>query len=227
MNHLRLFEAFTQEQYNRAFNHIKSMLSSDASKEDILKYINSFTGTSTKQLNELRLAIQRVQRELNSRYSYGLSYNRKSKTSRKRKDGWDYQGTWKAGDLVTRDDFDYVTYYSFDNRRERNQNQGKQDSLRGLVEYNKNLYQQIIPQLTDKEVNLVKWLCDRFFEIVDWIVETGPKKWEIMHGDAYYDRTPEEKKAAIEDLNDFDFENEYEEITSLATKITNQINKLI
>ena len=226
MKHLRLFEAFTQEQYNKAFTHIKSMLTSDAPKEDILKYVDSFTGTSTKQLNELRLIIQRVQRELNSRYSYGLSYNKKSKTSRKRKDGSDWTGDWKAGDFVTRDNFDWVRYYSFDSKKG-NRTQSKQDLLRSIVDHNKNLYQQIIPQLNDEEIELIKWLCDRFFEIVDWIVETGPQKWEIMHGGDWYDRTPEEKKAAIEDLNDFDFENECEEINSLSKKITTRINNLI
>jgi hypothetical protein len=226
MKHLRLFEAFTQEQYNKAFTHIKSMLTSDAPKEDILKYVNSFTGTSTKQLNELRLTIQRVQRELNSRYSHILSYNKKVKTSRKRKDGSDWSGSRKAGDSVNRETFDYVRYYAFSSKKG-NRTQSSQDLLRSIVDHNKNLYQQIIPQLNDEEIELIKWLCDRFFEIVDWIVETGPQKWEIMHGGDWYDRTPEEKKAGIEDLNDFDFENECEEINSLSKKITTRINNLI
>jgi hypothetical protein len=38
MKIIKLFEAFKKEDYTKAFNHIKSLLDKDTSKEDIIKY---------------------------------------------------------------------------------------------------------------------------------------------------------------------------------------------
>jgi hypothetical protein len=118
MKVIKLFEAFKKEDYTKAFNHIKSLLNSDNSKEDIIKYIDAFTGDVAKELDNLRLIIERTQREFNTTYLHYHFYNRGTKTSRKRTDGSDYNGSWKAGDMVTRDTYNSVRYYMFPERHD-------------------------------------------------------------------------------------------------------------
>ena len=66
MKIIKLFEAFSQEQYKKAFSHIKSLLDKDTPKEDIVKFIDAFTGDVAKDLDNLRLIIERTQREFNA-----------------------------------------------------------------------------------------------------------------------------------------------------------------
>ena len=51
---------------------------------DIIKYIDAFTGDVAKELDSLRLIIERTQREFNTTYLHYHFYNRGTKTSRKR-----------------------------------------------------------------------------------------------------------------------------------------------
>jgi hypothetical protein len=75
MNHLKLFEGYTKQQYTDAFNHIRKLVDSGESKDNILKYIDTFTGDDIKNLNEIRVIMDRVVRYFNN-YSTYLYYNK-------------------------------------------------------------------------------------------------------------------------------------------------------
>lgn len=53
MKIIKLFEAFKKEDYSKAFNHIKSLLNNDTPKEDIIKYIDAFTGDVASEVQIL------------------------------------------------------------------------------------------------------------------------------------------------------------------------------
>jgi hypothetical protein len=78
MRLIKLFESFKREDYERAFNHIKSLLDKDSSKEDIIRYIDNFNGDVAKELDNIRLIIDRTAREFNSHFTDTIYYNRKT-----------------------------------------------------------------------------------------------------------------------------------------------------
>jgi hypothetical protein len=229
MIYIKLFEAFSQEQYKKAFSHIKSLLDKDAPKEDIVKFIDAFTGDVAKDLDNLRLIIERTQREFNNGYLHYHFYNRKTKTSRKRTDGSDYNGSWKAGDVVSRDTFDTTKYYMFpqrDDSTSRHQyghNRRDQQTAREFFESQKSQYNTLIKKLSHLNITRVKFFCDRFFEILNWVVETGPTKYEISRSNM----SDEQKRTAFEELNDFDMDNENEEVNKIVNRVKNEIQNLI
>jgi hypothetical protein len=225
MKIIKLFEAFSQEQYKKAFSHIKSLLDKDTPKEDIVKFIDAFTGDVAKDLDNLRLIIERTQREFNSRYLHYHFFNRGIKTSRKRTDGSDYNGSWKAGDMVTRATYNSVRYYMFPERHDvRYEHQrSDQSTARSFLESQKNQYNILIEKLSHLNITRVRFFCDRFFEIFDWVVETGPTKHEISKSVA----SDEEKRIQFEELNDFDMDNEYEEVGKIVNRVKAEIQNLI
>jgi hypothetical protein len=226
MIYIKLFEAFSQEQYKKAFSHIKSLLDKDAPKADIVKFIDSFTGDVAKDLDNLRLIIERTQREFNNGYLHYHFYNRKTKTSKKRTDGSDYQGSWKAGDVVSRDTFDTARYYMFPERDSQTRyahQKRDQQTAREFLESQKNQYNILIEKLSHLNITRVRFFCDRFFEIFDWIIETGPTKYEISRSNI----SDERKRVAFEELNDFDMDNEYEEVGKIVNRVKAEIQNLI
>jgi len=85
------------------------------------------------------------------------------------------------------------------------------------------MYQSLIGKLSHLNITRVKFFCDRFFEIMDWIIETGPVKYEISRSNA----SDEQKKTQFEELNDFDMDNEYEEINKITNRVKGEIQILI
>ena len=229
MKNIKLFEAFKKEDYTKAFNHIKSLLNSETNKEDIIKYIDAFNGDVAKEINNLRLIIERTQREFNTRYTHYHFYNRSTKTSRKRTDGSDHAGSWKAGDTVKRDSYNMSRYYIFPKTTDvsfsnRNRDKHDQETARKFLELQKNQYQQIIGRISHLNITRIKFFCDRFFEIMDWVVETGPDKLIIKNSQ---DSDDEVKKTQLEELNEFDMENEYDEINKISKRVGVEIQNLI
>ena len=224
MKSIKLFEAFSQEQYKRTFSHIKSLLDKDTPKEDIVKFIDAFTGDVAKDLDNLRLIIERTQREFNNGYLHYHFYNRKTKTSRKRTDGSDYHGSWKAGDIVSRDTFDHAKYYMFPERDSPGRVQRRdQQTAREFLESQKSQYNILIEKLSHLNITRVKFFCDRFFEILNWVVETGPTKYQIDRSNM----SDEQKRTAFEELNDFDMDNEHEEVGKIVTRVKAEIQNLV
>ena len=72
-------------------------------------------------------------------------------------------------------------------------------------------------------ITRIKFFCDRFFEIFDWVVETGPTKHEISKSVS----SDEEKRVQFEELNDFDMDNEYEEINKITNRVKGEIQILL
>jgi hypothetical protein len=219
MRLIKLFEAFKREDYERAFNHIKSLLDKDSSKEDIIRYIDNFNGDVAKELDNIRLIIDRTAREFNGHFTDNIYYNRKTKLVKKRSDGAGWTGqrvaSWKKGDLVEDHTSDYVKYYIFP---ERNDSGGRRDKsvAKNFLESQKAQYNRSIEKVSHLDITRIKFFCDRFFEILDWVVETGPTKSTISHRT---DISDEAKRTKIEELNDFDMDNEVEEITKIARRV--------
>ena len=78
-------------------------------------------------------------------------------------------------------------------------------------------------QLSHLNITRIKFFCDRFFEIMDWIVETGPVKHEISKSGS----SDEQKRVQFEELNDFDMDNEYEEINKITNRVKGEIQILL
>ena len=68
-------------------------------------------------------------------------------------------------------------------------------------------------------ITRIKFFCDRFFEIMDWIIETGPTKHEISKSVD----SDEEKRVQFEELNDFDMDND--EYFNCQKKYMNSLKK--
>ena len=221
-----LFEASTTSQYKKAFKHIKSLIQSDTDKDKILHYINNIESDDVDNLNKLRIIIQRVAKTLLERYSHYHSYNAKDVTTRKRKDGSDIgNGTqWKAGDLVTRKKYDSIKYIAI--------HEDHIEYAKIFVKNNKDQYLYLINLIDKEKIKSIKFLCDYFFEVVEWSLEHAVEKHELMHPtfvytDDHYRDTPEQIKTKLENINDMDFDNEVIEISKLNKKITKQIEKSI
>lgn len=215
MNYIKIFEAFKQEEYKKAFTHIKSLVNNDAPKKDIIDFIDKFTSDLSKEIDNLRIIIERTAREFNLKYTSYHFFNRKRITSKKRKPGSDYSGSWEAGEMVTRDKFDSVRYYMFD--------QGRQEQAKNFLSSQINQYNIIIKNLSHLDITRLKFFCDRFFEILEWCVETGPEKKRISSSNL----TDEEKKSEMDRLIEFDMENEYDEINILVKRIKKEIATLL
>jgi len=228
MRLIKLFEAFKREDYERAFNHIKSLLDKDSSKEDIIRYIDNFNGDVAKELDNIRLIIDRTAREFNSHFTDNIYYNRKTKLVKKRSDGdgwtgWGYS-SWKKGDLVEDHTYDYVKYYIFPERNDSGGGRRDQREAIHFLESQKAQYNRSIEKVSHLDITRIKFFCDRFFEILDWVIETGPTKSTIIHRT---DISDEQKRTKIEELNDFDMDNEVEEITKISSRVGVEVRNLI
>jgi hypothetical protein len=124
-----------------------------------------------------------------------------------------------------RDTFDSVRYYMFPERHDvRYEHQRRdQSTARSFIESQKNQYNITIEKLSHLNITRIKFFCDRFFEIMDWIVETGPIKYEIDRGES----SDEQKRVQFEELNDFDMDNEYEEINKITNRVKGEIQILL
>jgi hypothetical protein len=216
MNHLKLFEAFNKEYYTKALSQIRTMIDSDEDKSKLISYIDSLTTEDKKDLDNIRIIINRTTRCFNG-YSQYVFYNRKSKASKKRKAGSDYQGSWEAGDRVNRDTYSVKKYIVVP--------VGGIHWATDYLQSQKNQYTIIMSKLdsNDIHVNRLKLLCDRFFEILEWCIETSTKKSDLMSN---YEMDEDSRKTAIENLSDWDFENEIDEITRLSKLIGLTVTKI-
>lgn len=216
MNYLKLFEAFNKEYYTKALSQIRTMIDSGEDKSKLISYIDSLGTEDKKDLDSIRIIINRTTRYFNTHSRY-VFYNRKPKVSRKRKAGSDYHGSWEAGERVERDTFSIKKYIvvPIPNKQYATE----------YLQSQKNQYVIAMSKLdsTDLHVKRLKLLCDRFFEILEWCIETSIKKMDIMSSN---EMDEDSRKTAIEELNDWDFENEVDEIARLNKIITMTITKI-
>jgi hypothetical protein len=221
MEFIKLFEAYTKEKWSKTMNHIKKLVEEDAPKEDIINFINSLDDDINKSFNELRIIINRITRGL-EKYQLALKKETNFVDIKKRNAGSDWRytpSTWRAGDTVREYKFKYVYYYGY--------NIQLKSEILGFVEYNRTRYKECMKKIDEnypnnKELDLIKYLFDRCFEILDWIIEVGNKIYDIV----YNNQEEEDKMADIENLNDMDFDNVVIEIKSLNNRIIKRLSNL-
>lgn len=107
-----------------------------------------------------------------------------------------------------------LRYYAFSKDR--------QKEFAELVSNQKRQYLHLKDIITI-DISRITFFADRMFEILDWCVETGVSKMGILH--SHIDDN--QKKTQLENLNDFDMENECDEITLLSTRIKADISTLV
>ena len=215
MEHIKLYEAFSEEFYKKAMNNIKDLVSKDTPKEDILKYISIFSGDNAESLDNIRLIIERTAREFN-RYIRYVRYREVigHKTMKRAGKSIESSGRtrhWKKGDTIPNEKYSIAKYYIFNS----------ENHLSGFLERQKSEYDKLISSI-NMETTRIKFFCDRFFEILKWCSETGYQKYQIWSSS---DRN--QIKTQIEELNDFDMENEVEEIKKLTEYIKRDIMQLL
>ncbi len=212
MKYLKIFEAYSIEDYQKALNSIKDMVSKNKSSEDILAFINVYYSDSAKKLNELRIMLDRIERTY-SNYKNYVFYHKKSRKVRKRGGGYE--------DEVT---YDKKQFYMFNNH--------DKPILVNFLSIQKKIYNKNINEISDIGKNTVEFLINKLFEILEWINETGVSKKEISiskyDGDVLHPRkTDEDVLREIESLNDMDFENEVEEVSKIIRRCKIQIKNAI
>lgn len=214
-----LFEAFTEEKYKKVFQHVKQLVLSGTDRDEILKYIDSVESNNIDSLNKIRLIIQRIIREMMN-YTYPMIIDRQTiKPVKKRDSGYGYSHgqhiSWNAGDIVSLDRDKFLKIIAFDKKY--------LIGLYSFLERNKEECEKIINEMDQDSIKTIKFLCDRFFEVLEWSIEHGPEKHEIIKGFENW----QIKKSKIENINDMDFDNECDELSKVSNLITKQINKLI
>lgn len=212
MKYLKIFEAYSIEDYQKALNSIKDMVSKNKSSEDILAFINVYYSDSAKKLNELRIMLDRIERKYVFYRNY-LIYNRKTETIRKR-----------GGESENKNTYDKKQFYMF--------NSHDKPILVDFLSNQKKIYDKNINEIDDINTDTVKFLINKLFEILDWVNETGVSKKLISlsahAGDVLHPRkTDEDVLREIESLNDMDFENEVEEVSKIIRRCKIQIKNAI
>lgn len=210
MKHLKIYEAFSTEDYQKALAHIKTLVSSNKSKEEILQYLNTLSIDVAKDLDELRKIIDRIYKFYMNR-QIGFPFEKgPGKLIRKRKAGVGYTSgfsdykEWKAGDVIHQRDIGYVRFII-------NSTQDKLRESQNFLENQKTQTQKLLEKIPNTTINIqrIKFIFDRIFEILDFCISTNEERIRINNSAI----SNELKFKQFDILNrDIDFENEVEEL---------------
>lgn len=215
--YIKLFEAFSVDDYQKAISKVKTMLVNNKPNDEILSYINTLSVDSAKSLNKLRILSDRIVSN-HLRYLRSISYIKSSKTIKKRKDGSDWRvGHWKAGDVVTIPIYDYKKYYMVDERYI--------SSAYSFLQDCEKEYTTIISDVSDSiDTKSIQYLFGRLFEIMKWIIDNSGERILIRTNHDYDDV---KKISKLEEFNKLDMENEVDELSRLNRVIKRQVSRSI
>ena len=209
MKYLKIFEAYSIEDYQKALNSLKDMVKKNKPTEDILAFINVYYSDSAKNLNEIRIMLDRIERTY-AHYKNYVFYNRKTRRIRKRGGGYE-----------DKDVSDYKQFYMFQAETK--------EILVSFLDNQKKIYDKNINEINDIDTKTIQFLINKLFEILEWVNETGVEKNRIKTS-RYAGETPksdEDILREIESLNDMDFENETEEVSKIIRRCKIQIKNAI
>ena len=224
MNYVKLFEAYTIEDYQKALDKVRKLVQGGKNKEEILSVINKYYSDDAKELDNLRIIVDRIVKYY-SHFSYAISYNeRKLKTPKKT--------SWGTIDA----EYKYKHFYLLQKGNDQN-TKNFISSINEFVESQKNQYNYIISSIKDRvDTKLIEFIFEKLFELIKWVNDTGVEKSKIWN-DGNVQRAEngivrprlshEEIITKINTLNDFDFENEVEELKKLSILAKAQVKKAI
>ena len=207
MQYIKLFESYSAEEYQKVLFKIKSLIQKGKSKDELLTFIGKYTSDDLKLLDNIRLIVDRINETY---YPNLVSYNRRTVIKGKRNP--------KSEDVTDRKPF-----FIFD----RNEKIGRENFINDQYVQ----YEEVIKKISDDiNIDSIKFLMNKLFDLIVWANDTAPAKHAIITGPMdWTNLTNSENKRVreIEDLYvDQDFENEYEELKKLSARIKLQIKKI-
>lgn len=204
MNHLKLFEAYSSEDYQKALFKVKDMIRGKKSTDDILAFVNQYASDDAKQIDQLRIMLDRVSKTYNN-FSRYFFYNRRERIIKKR---------GKEDEI--KNEYDYKIYFAFDEPQKK--------ILDSFLQQEKNRYNHIINKIDSNiDLTMIKFVFEKLFELLDWVSETGIAKSKLASNQI----TDEQTISKVEELNQLDFENEFEELKKLVRIGKVEIRKVI
>lgn len=81
MNHIKLFEAYSAEEYQKVLFKVKDFIQKDKPKDEILSLINKYASDDIKKLDGIRLIVDRINKNYHSHYVF---HNRREVTKGKK-----------------------------------------------------------------------------------------------------------------------------------------------
>ncbi len=210
MKYVKIYDAYSTEDYQKALKSVKSMIQSGKSKDDMLAFINKYYSDSAKKIDDLRVMLDRIEKKY-SQFSHYHFYNRKTVVIKKRGGGYENKNT-----------YDSKRYYCFVDK-------GYKKILVEFISIQKKIYNDIIDSVEDIDTSTIKLIFDRLFEVLDWVNNTGDEKNRIKNNKFLTNppKSDEDILHEFEAINDMDFENEVEEVTNLIRIGKIQIKKAI
>lgn len=205
MKHIKLFEAYSADEYQKVLLKVKTLIQKDKSKDEILSFINKYASDDIKKLDGIRLIIDRINKNYTPKY---LFYNRREVTKGKR-------------NPKTEVEYDHKLYFMF--------NREQQQGMRNFLNSQYDQYNTLINSIGDIDLKLIRFYMEKIFELLVWVNDTAPIKMDINNTRGYLDNVDSEDKKfkEIEALyKDKDFENEHEELKKLSARAKMQIKKI-
>lgn len=205
MLYLKIFEAYSEEDYKKALMKVKQMVKDGEKDKSIIDFINRYQNDDADSLNKLRLMLGRIYAKFLNGYSYILHSPTPTKSKAKKRYGMDT-------------DYEHFNFYAFDKEQK--------NTLIPFIETEKHRYTEIIGSMRIVDLRLIKYIFDKIFETIQWIIDTCEQKSEIKsrHISYPYDNS-KDIIGEINNLNHLDFENEYEEMKRLIKVGKEQIKK--
>jgi len=206
---IKLFEAYSGDDYQKALFKVKDMIRGKKSTDDILAFVNKYASDDAKQIDQLRVMLDRIFK-MYSNFSKYFFYNRKQKMVRK-----------KGGEYENKDTYDVKLYFAFEK-------QDKEKIIDPFLQQEKRRYDIIIDSInTSIDLKVIKFVFEKLFELLEWVGETGVDKHTISQNRFVSGMTEEDIISKIESLNNLDFDNECEELKKLVGIGKIQIRKAI
>lgn len=206
MRYLKIYEAYSADDYQKALKSVKLMVQTGRSKEDILCFINKYYSDTARKIDNLRIMLDRIEKTYSQFWSY-FFYNRRNVLVKKK------------GVEKYKSEYDNKKFYAFEPEYKK--------SLLDFLSLQEEIYHKNIDEINDIDVTVLKFLLNKLFEILNWVNETGDKKSEIRRTRYTTQKSDEDIIRDIESYNNMDFENEVEEVTKIIKRARVQIKTIL
>lgn len=227
MGYIKLYEAYSIEDYQKLLSDIKDMVSKGSKKDDILQKINKFSIDDASNLDKLRVILESIQREYILNYSHIIFIETDIKHVKKRKSGADWRGSWEAGDTVKKSRYDTTKHIIFEEKY-----------LGNVVKYTNSQYvkyNDISSKISDKiDIRSLELMFEEIFDIMEWSNDVAVDKFNLKYNydvNSYNSSDPDNKQKLREDINKLnayvDDKNEVMELERYIKMAKGKIKELV
>lgn len=172
MNYIKLYEAYSIEDYQKLLSDIKDMVSKGSKKDDILQKINKFSIDDASNLDKLRVILESIQREYILNYSHIIYIETDIKHVKKRKSGSDWRSSWEAGDIVKKSRYDTTKHIFFEEKY-----------LEKVVNYTNSQYEKYtdtVSKISDKiDLRNLELIFEEIFDTMKWSNNVAVQKHNL------------------------------------------------